>query len=119
MPRRGQIFTPATVRIVRRLADQGRSAAEIAEVVGSTPASVRVKCCQLKIRLRRRRGSSSERRQRLIRGEKLDIYLRPAVYAGLKRKADALHKSVVDLAELLLEAVVTSDIYDAVLDERE
>lgn len=113
MPRRGKIFTPTTVQIVRRLADQGRSAAEIAEVIGSTAASVRVKCCRLKIRLRRQRG------QRPSCGEKLDIYLRPAVYAGLKRKADALHKSVVDLAGRLLEAVVMSDIYDAVLDERE
>ena len=119
MPRRGKIFTPATVRIVRHLADQGKSAAEIAEVIGSTAASVRVKCCQLKIRLRRGSGSLSERRRRPTRGEKLDIYLDPAIYAGLKRKADALHRSVVDLAEKLLEAVVMSDIYDAVLDERE
>jgi hypothetical protein len=119
MPRRGTIFTPATVRIVRHLAQEGKSAAEIAEVIGSTAASVRVKCCQLKIRLRRRSGSLSERRRRPTRGEKLDIYLDPAIYAGLKRKADALHRSVVDLAEKLLEAVVMSDIYDAVLDERE
>jgi hypothetical protein len=54
MPRRGQVFTPKAVKIIRGLADQGRSASEIANVIGSTPASVRVRCCQLKIKLFRR-----------------------------------------------------------------
>jgi hypothetical protein len=49
MPRRSDIFTPAAVRMIRRLAEQGQSAAEIAEAIGSTPGSVRVKCCRLKI----------------------------------------------------------------------
>src|SRR5689334_8618062 len=56
MPRRSEIFTPAALRMVRRLAEQGQSAAEIAEAIGSTPGSVRVKCCRLKIRLRPARG---------------------------------------------------------------
>ena len=119
MARRGRIFTPATVGMMRRLADQGRSATEIADVIGSTAASVRVKCCHLKIKLRRRRGSSAAHQLHDIRGAKLNIYLRPVVYAGLKQRADALHKSVADLAATLLEAVANSDIYDAVLDERE
>jgi IS30 family transposase len=119
MPRRSDIFTPAAVRMIRRLAEQGQSAAEIAEAIGSTPGSVRVKCCRLKIRLRRARGRSSERQHRFIRGKKLEVSLPPAVYADLKRKAHALHKTADDLAGGLLEAVVTSNIYDAVLDEND
>jgi hypothetical protein len=119
MPRRSKIFTPAALGTMRRLAEQGQSAAEIAEAIGSTPGSVRVKCCRLKIRLRSARGRSPERRHRFLRGKKLEVSLPPAVYADLKRKANALHKSAVDLAGGLLEAVVTSNIYDAVLDEND
>jgi hypothetical protein len=49
-----RVFTPAAITIIRELAAEGKTAAEIAEVVDSTPASVRVKCCQLKIQLSRR-----------------------------------------------------------------
>jgi hypothetical protein len=35
MPRRGQVFTPRAVKIIRGLADQGKSASEIADVIGS------------------------------------------------------------------------------------
>src|SRR5271169_4002084 len=54
MPRQGQVFTPTAIEVIRRLAMQGKNAAEIAGVIGSTPASVRVKCCHLKIKLSRR-----------------------------------------------------------------
>ena len=47
MPRR--VFTPAVIKAIREMAGQGKSASEIAATIGSTPASVRVKCCQLKI----------------------------------------------------------------------
>ena len=52
MPRR--VFTPAVIKAIRELASQGKSASEIAAAIGSTAASVRVKCCQLKIQLSRR-----------------------------------------------------------------
>jgi hypothetical protein len=49
-PRR--VFTPSAINTIRGLAGQGKSASEIAEVIGSTTASVQVKCSQLKIKLR-------------------------------------------------------------------
>jgi hypothetical protein len=112
MPRR--IFTPAAVKIVRELAAQGKSSSEIADVIGSTPPSVRVKCCQLKIQLRRSGRPSPSLEP--TRG-KLAIYLRPAEYIALQRKAAHMQKPAGELAEMLLEAIVSSNLYDAVLDE--
>jgi hypothetical protein len=51
---RRRVFTQTAINTIRILAARGKSAAEIAMAIGSTPASVRVKCCQLKISLRRR-----------------------------------------------------------------
>ena len=50
---RPRVFTPSAINTIRGLAGQGKSASEIAEVIGSTTGSVRVKCSQLKIKLRR------------------------------------------------------------------
>jgi hypothetical protein len=119
MPRRAHVFTPKAVNIIRRLAHQGTSASEIAQVIGSTPASVRVRCCQLKIKLvRRGRPSRKEHEPHSGRERKMVVYTRPEVYAALNRKAAHMHTSPVELAALLLEAIVSSDIYDAVLDDR-
>ena len=77
MPRRGQVFTPRAVKIIRGLADQGKSASEIADVIGSTPASVRVRCCQLKIKLPRRgRPSRSGSRPRDMQERRVAVYVR-------------------------------------------
>jgi hypothetical protein len=46
-----RVFNAATIETIRRMAKEGK---EIAEVIGSTAASVRVKCSELKIRLIRR-----------------------------------------------------------------
>ena len=52
MPRR--VFTPSIIEAVREMASEQKTAAEIARAIGSTAASVRVKCCHLKIQLSRR-----------------------------------------------------------------
>jgi len=111
MPRHRHVFTPTVVAIIRELARQGKSAPEIADAVGSTAASVRVKCSQLKIKLRR--GRRGVLKQRLV------VYLRPADYAALDRKARQMQNSAVELAEMLLEAIISSNIYEAVLDDGE
>jgi hypothetical protein len=107
-PRR--IFTPSAINTIRSLAGQGKSASQIADVIGSTSASVRVKCCQLKIKLRRRHT-------RQIRGQSFVVYLHDADYAKLKHKAADIHKSAGELAGELLKAIIRSDIYEAVLDD--
>jgi hypothetical protein len=106
------VFTPAAIDAIRVLAAQGKSAAEIAAAIGSTPASVRVKCCQLKISLRRRWEQALH-----IEGHRLIIYLQDADYAALKRKAADRQRSAVELSGELLRAVIRGDIYEAVLDD--
>jgi hypothetical protein len=109
---RRRVFTQTAIYTIRLLAARGKSAAEIAMAIGSTPASVRVKCCQLKIPLRR--GSQQAR---YIGGQSLVIYLQDADYAALKRKAADMQKSSVELSSQLLRAVIRGDIYEAVLDD--
>ena len=45
--------------------------------------------------------------------------MRPDDFVALKRKAVQLHKSPVELAGLLLEAIVSANIFEAVLDDHE
>jgi hypothetical protein len=111
---RPRVFTQTAINTIRVLAAQGKSAAEIATAIGSTPASVRVKCCQLKIPLRRPWQQAPR-----IGGYSLMIYLQDADYAALKRKAAEMQKSTVELSSELLKAVIRSDIYEAVLDDDE
>ena len=117
MPRR--VFTPAVIKAIREMATQGKSASDIAATIGSTPASVRVKCCQLKIQLSRRGRPSLVPSFPPHNEHKLVVYMRPEDYAALKRKAVQLHKSPVELAALLLEAIATANIFEAVLDDHE
>jgi hypothetical protein len=109
---RRRVFTQTAINAIRVLAAQGKSAAEIALAVGSTPASVRVRCSQLKIPLRHRR-----QQVRHIEGHNLVIHLQDADYAALRRKAADMQKSADELSSELLKAVIRSDIYEAVLDE--
>jgi hypothetical protein len=107
---RRRIFTPSAIDTIRRLAAQGKSASQIAEVIGSTSASVRVKCCQLKIGLRRRHPRQTS-------CQSIVVYLHAADYAALKRKAADMQKSAGELSRDLLKAIIHSDIYEAVLDD--
>ena len=54
---------------------------------------------------------------RQIAGQRLVICLSDAVYAALERKAVDMQKSAVELSGELLEAIISSDIYEAVLDD--
>src|SRR6202050_1549950 len=118
MPRR--VFTLAVIKAIREMASQGKSASEIAATIGSTPASVRVKCCQLKIQLSRRgRPSLVPSFPQQNSEHKLVVYMRPEDYGALKRKAAQMHKSPVELAAMLLEAIASANIFEAVLDDHE
>jgi enoyl-[acyl-carrier-protein] reductase (NADH) len=107
---RRRIFTPSAINTIRGLAAQGKTAWQIAEVIGSTSASVRVKCCQLKIALRRRNARQASE-------QSLVVYLHAADYVVLRRKAADMQKSVGKLSAELLTAIIHSDIYKAVLDD--
>ena len=86
-----------------------------AAVIGSTPGSGCVKCCQLKISLPRGRPGSSQIKSL----HRLAVPLHPTSYAALKRKSAEMQRSAAELAGLLLQAIVSSDLYEAVLDSDE
>jgi hypothetical protein len=48
-------FTPETMQQIANLVERGKSRAEIAEIIGVTPATLQVMCSRLKISLRRPR----------------------------------------------------------------
>jgi len=111
------VFTPAVIKAIREMASQGKSASEIAATIGSTPASVRVKCCQLKIQLSRRGRPSLVPSSPTHNEHKLVVNLRADDYAALKQKAAQMRKSPIEFAGMLLEAIVSANIFDAVLDD--
>jgi hypothetical protein len=113
---RCRVFTPSAINTIRELAGQGKSASEIAEVIGSTTGSVRVNCSHLKIKIKPRRQGQQGRIGQ-IAGHRVIICLSDPVYAALERKAADMQKSVVELSGELLEAIISGDIYEAVLDD--
>jgi len=113
-----RVFTPAAIKTIRELASEGKTAPEIAHFIGSTPASVRVKCCQLKISLARRgRPTSAPKLSPSIERQKLMLQVRLTDYSALKQKAAQMQKSTPEFVEMLLHAIVRSAIYESILDK--
>jgi hypothetical protein len=106
-------FTPDNLLRVRQMAADGRSSIEIAKSMGSTPASVKNVCCRHKIRIPRRRQSMSNTLPKLV------AHLPVSLSIEFHRKAEHLQISASVLASRLLEAIVVSNIYEAVLDDED
>jgi hypothetical protein len=124
MRRNCRIFTPENLCLVRLMAEQGGSAFEIAGTPGSTPGSVRVVCCRHKIKLKRGRrpaqhapestfGQTQPVTRRVVTAQ-----MPEPIFVEFNRKAQDLHLSPSSLASSLLLAIAMSDIYEAVLDDR-
>ena len=119
MPRLRHVFTLQNIARMRGMAENGSSALEIAQSLGSTAGSVRVVCSHHNIRLKRRRRA---RLIPLVHSPSIhDIVARmPAsLYAEFHRKAEHLKLSPSALASNLLTAITTSNIFEAVLDDDE
>jgi len=118
-----RVFTLQRLNLMRQMAGQGCSAPDIAKAIGSTPASVRVVCSRYKIRLKRGRGPASRYVEQIsepvsLAPEHMVVAYMPApLYSAFHRKAAHLDKPVSMLASMLLNAIATSDIYKAVLDD--
>ncbi len=123
MARDGRIFTAENFDLIRQMAARGNSAREIAKAIGSTPSSVRVKCSHQKIRLKRgrRHPGVGHMRHALEHAPEHTVvaYMPAPLYAEFHRKALHLHRPVSILASMLLNAIATSNIYEAVLDDQE
>jgi hypothetical protein len=119
--RNGRIFTPQNIARMREMAENGSSAFEIAQTVGSTPGSVRVVCSHHSIRLKRgRRQRARAIALPLMHSPSIhDVVARvPAsLYAQFHRKAEHLKLSPSALASHLLAAIIISNIFEAVLDD--
>jgi hypothetical protein len=106
-------FTPANLLRVRQLVAEGNSSIEIAKSMGSTSASVKNVCCRHKIKIPHRRRSAENALATLV------AHLPASLPNEFHRKAEQLQISASVLASRLLEAIVVSNIYDVVLDDKD
>ena len=108
MPGRRTKFTPAVIEQIPCLVKEGKTPAEIAQLIGCTISSLRVRCSHLRISLRRDRPKDEV--QRLV------VLLPPNTVAELERRGELSGMSGSQLAADLLVAVVRDHLYKAVLD---
>ena len=92
--------------LIRVLVDEGLSAQEIADRVGWTVGTLRVRCSQLKISLRRSGNSKS----------RMYLAVPKAIFGQLQHHATLMGISESELAANLLQTIVQDDLCDAVLD---
>ena len=90
--------------LIPALLEEGLSDSEIAKRMGWTVGTLRVKCSQLKISLRRK---SATQRQ---------IVLSKSIFDQLQQRAAMMGVSTSALAAELLHAIVRDGLYNAVLD---
>jgi hypothetical protein len=106
-------FTPDNLQRVRQMATEGNSSIEIAKAMGSTPASVKNVCCRHKIKIPRTRRSIKDKLLELV------AHLPASLSTEFHRKAEDLQIPASVLASRLLAAIIDSNIYEAVLDDRD
>ena len=104
-------FTLNNLERVRQMAAEGKSSIEIANAMGSTPASVKNVCCRHKIKIPRTRRPIKKTLSELV------AHLPESLSNEFNRKAEDLQLSASVLASRLLAAIIDSNIYEAVLDE--
>jgi hypothetical protein len=105
---KGAMFSPLVFSQIESFVAQGLSAAEIAAWVGCKLGSLRVKCAQRGISLRR--GDKPAFPKRLV------ISLPENIALDLRKQADKTGVSQATLAVALLDAIVRDSLYDAVID---
>jgi len=108
-----KIFTPQVFTEISNLVSQGFSAAEIADKIGCKLNSLRVKCSQQGICLRRQSKLAHEGGSQ----ERLTIKLSGATAVRLLQQAGKQGVSGTRFAAALLEAIVRDNLYDAVIDQ--
>jgi hypothetical protein len=105
-----KIFSPLVFSQINELIAQGLKAPEIAELIGCKVGSLRVKCSQQGISLRRDADRQSDIRRRLV------VRLSEGVALNLQRQAKKRGMSQAELALALLDAIARDDLYNAVID---
>jgi hypothetical protein len=111
--RRPVRFTRDNLLRVRQMVAEGNSSIQIAHSMGSTSASVKNVCSRHKIKIPRRRRSVENTLSTLV------AHLPASLSTEFQRKAAQLEISASVLASRLLAAIVDSNIYEAVLDDKD
>jgi hypothetical protein len=119
VPRLRRVFTLQNISRMRGMAENGSSALEIAQSLGSTAGSVRVLCSHHNIRLKRGRRARLIPLVRSLSIHDIVAHMPASLYAEFHRKAEHLKLSPSALASNLLTAITTSNIFEAVLDDDE
>jgi len=112
-PKQSRIFSPPVYLEIARLVAQGLTAAEIADRIGCKLGTLRVRCSQYGISLRRNSGVGPSEGASSFR---LSIRLSQATVQRLHKQARKAQTSGAKLAAELLEAIVRDELYGAVLD---
>jgi hypothetical protein len=106
-----KIFTPKVFEQISNLVAQGVGAAEIAQKIGCTVNSLRVKCSQQGIGLRRRVPSEGKPQERLT------VTLPGDIAVLLYQQAWKRGVSAPRFAAALLETILRDNLCDAVIDQ--
>jgi transposase-like protein len=123
-------FTPSVVSQLQGWLQQGLSVEEIAGKIGCTPGTLRVRCSQLGISLRKpANGQQSDRRWKSKltamrvaalsskEGERLMLLVPRLTLEHVRRQASSRDLSEAAFIALLLEKIAEDDLYTAVLDD--
>ena len=105
------LFTPDAIKQIARWVRDGASPAEIAQRIGCTLGTLRVRCSQLGISLKRHNPRADVRRPRLqitLTDRCMDVLQQSALEKGLSSDA---------LAQALLEVITKDHLCEAILDD--
>src|SRR5258708_25783977 len=108
-------FSPAVLSQIASFVQEGKSPAEIAERIGCKVGSLRVRCSQHGISLRRRNGSLDKTAKHESR-VRLTILLLEATADALLRRGRKIGMSRAKFAASLIEHIGRDDLYAPVLD---
>jgi hypothetical protein len=129
---RSLIFTVAVTKLIAPWVREGASAAEIAQRIGCTVGSLRVRCSQLGISLKCPDRRSPNFNQALVRTPvqrpsipitqpqaqgTIQVTMSQALIDQFRRSAGLRGLSSAALAKALVEVVIQDNLYDAILDE--
>jgi hypothetical protein len=107
-------FSPAVLSRIAGLIQQGTSPQDVAEGIGCKLGTLRVRCSQHGISLRRRNDPLAKMKHKSL--VRLTIVLLQATADALQRRGRKSGMSRTKLAATLIEHIVHDDLYAAVID---
>jgi len=117
---RNKLFTDSVLAQIARWTECGLRPVEIAEKIGCTVGTLRVRCSHHGISLRQPSRSGRPGRTGPIRGAApadLVLSLSGEARVGLRERAGLLGLSDAELVSVLIETIDRDDLYSAVLDD--